>query len=105
MSGRPISRRPIFGTLSLVALCGAVFVGIFTTRSLAANGGAAAFGAIAGIGFGFIASVISPILGGVSIARKEKPEWPALLGFGLGIFPAAVGVWLLWGLLKMWYVG
>jgi len=100
------TRAPVFGIASLIAFCGAVFLGIVLTMSIASQtSDMASFGAIAGIGFGLIACVVSLVLAMVGTARQETPQWPAVLGFVLSVGPGAVGLWMLWKMLEEWYVG
>ncbi len=106
MDATATKRSAVFGTLSLVAFCAAALIGIGMIMSIASQTEEmASFDAIAGIGFGFIACVVSRILGMVGVAREERPVWPAVVGFLLSIVPGGIGIWILWKLLEKWYVG
>jgi hypothetical protein len=79
----------------LMAFVGAIVIGTSITLSVASRGGFEALGAIGGIGIGFIACIVSLVLAGISLARRESPRWPGVLGFVLSFFPAIFGAWVL----------
>jgi hypothetical protein len=64
----------------------------------------ALLGAIAGIGFGLIACVASLVLGAVGVARRERPSWPAYVGFTVSLLPGGMGAWILWKMIEDCYV-
>jgi hypothetical protein len=90
-------RNAVFGTLSLFSLCAGVIVGIALTIGLVSGAEemASLGAALGGIGFGLIACVPSLIFAGIGILRKEKPLWPAVLGFILSVFPGGLGLRIL----------
>jgi hypothetical protein len=86
----------LFGTASLVALGLALSVGVLSTAALASHTEEmASFGAIAGIGFGLLASIPSFLFAVIGLLRGEKPLWPAVIGFMLSIAPAGLGLVIL----------
>lgn len=96
---KPPEPSPICGWLSIAILFGAFLFGIASTMSMAdRHPGAAAFGAIAGIGYGFIASIPSCIFATVGLLRGEKPLWIAIVGLVLSFVPAVIGAMILAGL-------
>ena len=104
MSTTASKRGAVFGTMSLLALAGAVLIGIGMTVSVASRTSEmASVGAIAEIGFGFIASIVSFVLSLIGMLRREKPGTPAFLGFLLSAIPAAIGIWIVLQLLVKAY--
>jgi hypothetical protein len=90
--------------MSLIALAGAVLIGVGMTMSIASRTEEmASFGAIAGIGFGFIASILSFVLALIGMFRREKPGGPAFFGFMLSAVPAAIGIWIVVQMLAQAY--
>ena len=73
----------------------AVLIGVGMTMSIASRTEEmASFGAIAGIGFGFVASILSFVLAVIGMFRREKPGGPTFFGFVLSAVPAAIGIWI-----------
>jgi hypothetical protein len=79
------NRPSMFGTLSLLALGGAVLTA--TSADVLAG-----LGAIAGIGYGFIVCILAPIFAIISLVRQERPWWPAAVGLLLGLIPGLIGI-------------
>ena len=89
-------RGPTCGCLSLVALLVAFACGLILYSSLTSGGGFEAFGGgVAAIAIGLMASIPSFILAGLSVARRESPRWPGVLGLILSLLPAGIGAWIL----------
>jgi len=87
----------IFGGLSLLALFVGVLVGVASTIGMVSGAEemASLGAAIAGIGLGLMACIPSLVFAVIGIWRKEKPSWPALLGFILSVFPGGLGLYML----------
>jgi hypothetical protein len=90
-------RKAIFGTLSLFSLCVGVLVGIASTMGLVSGAEemASLGAALAGIGLGLVACVPSLVFAAIGIIRKERPLWPAVLGFILSVLPGGLGLSML----------
>jgi hypothetical protein len=95
-------RKSVFGTLSLIFFFAGIFAGILIAKEImsgveemASLGAALAAGGI--ICFICIPSLVFSVIG---FMRKEKPLWPAIVGFLLSVIPGGAGLLMLFALLE-----
>jgi hypothetical protein len=79
-------QKAVFGMLSLIAFG----VGIFAGAAEMIFG--AEMSGLKGITFILLASAPSLLFAVIGLLRKEKPLWPAILGFLLSIIPGGLGL-------------
>ncbi len=90
-------RLPIFGALSLIAFCVGIFVGIATAMvMISGTEEMASLGAgLASIAVILMACIPSFVFAVIGLFRKEKPMWPAVVGFVLSVIPGGLGLRIL----------
>jgi hypothetical protein len=90
-------RKAIFGPLSLFAFFAGLLVGVTSTMEMVSGAEemASLGAALGGIGLGLLACVPSLVFAAIGIIRREKPLWPAVLGFILSVLPGGLGLSIL----------
>lgn len=97
------ARKAIFGSLSLLVFCGAVFVILFfgLTDPPSGYSGEQALGRLLrGLVLGCNACVLSVAYAITGLIRRERPRWPAITGLALGLLPALGGLYIDCGSLR-----
>jgi len=90
-------RKAVFGKLSLIAFCVGIFAGIATAKAMiSGTEEMASLGAgLASIAVMLMACIPSLVFAVIGLFRKEKPMWPAVLGFVLSVIPGGLGLYCL----------
>ena len=95
-TSEPVKRRSHFGALGLGVLVLAGIIGMLRSSAVISRGHemASLLGPLEGITLGLIVSSAALVLSTVGLLRKERPQWPGILGFALSVIPGATGFFI-----------